>query len=345
MGDGSNVGETQLPSSLSPEAEQHASVSSDGEATPQTLANEPASISETAPTVDATTSSVPTGGQEVPSDIGVAVIPPPRKPTLLDHCVHRLMRMCFRSYEAEEVRDRRQHNETEPMALGKKVLDASLDVAWKMSDRDTARQHTVDEKVKWLFALVVVVATFTAGMVTLNSSTPVLVAGVVALLLLCLSGSLTVWYFGVKAHADVRVDEDLLAAANADVAKVVLLGKLIRTSGFNTARCNFDADVYRSALRLAAVGSLAVVVTVLARLAVPPEDDVLARLRGDPDLIRELRGPQGPAGADGWQGPLGPAGAVGPKGDQGPAGPPGSCDCTVNDSPTIDNSSLGSRDR
>jgi hypothetical protein len=246
------------------------------------------------------------------------------------------MRMCFCPYDAEEVRARQQKYRPPDQpgeASTPEGIAAALEVAWKRSERDIARQQTVDDKIKWLFAFIVVVATFTAGMVSLDSSKPVLVVGVVALLLLALSAFLTVWYFGLKNHYAVAVTDTLLCA-NANDAKKEVLHQLARGSAFNDARCRFDADVYRTALRLVSVGLVAVVLTVVARLFAPTPDDTIAKLRGDKALMNDLRGPQGPEGKPGQPGPTGPPGtsgndgSAGSAGQKGDPGPPGACSCT-----------------
>jgi len=241
--------------------------------------------------------------------------------------------MCWIECSVDEVADRKQDH-TPPAPVGQldtRVLETALDVAWRVNERDAARQSAVDEKVKWLFALIVIVGTFTAGFVEFKSSKYVLTFGAASIAILSVAGFLTVWYFGVKKSASASLEAPgLLTAPEGEQAKHRLLEHLRTVSAFNGARTRFDVDVYRAALRLVAVGTLAVILTFVARMLAPENDDIVAKLRGDPDLLRELRGPQGERGRAGKQGPPGEdgsdgvAGPAGPKGDQGAAGV---CNC------------------
>lgn len=247
--------------------------------------------------------------------------------------VHGILRMCWIECSVDEVADRKQDH-TPPAPVGQldtRVLETALDVAWRVNERDAARQSAVDEKVKWLFALIVIVGTFTAGFVEFKSSKYVLTFGAASIAILSVAGFLTVWYFGVKKSASASLEAPgLLTAPEGEQAKHRLLEHLRTVSAFNGARTRFDVDVYRAALRLVAVGTLAVILTFVARMLAPENDDIVAKLRGDPDLLRELRGPQGERGRAGKQGPPGEdgsdgvAGPAGPKGDQGAAGV---CNC------------------
>jgi hypothetical protein len=78
-----------------------------------------------------------------------------------------------------------------------------------------------------------------------------------------------------------------------------------------------------------ALRNFLVVLLVLAGLAVvsaatsqTPDQEVITRLRADPDLIERLRGPRGERGVAGPAGPAGPPGPAGPVGPVGPAGAP-----------------------
>jgi hypothetical protein len=249
--------------------------------------------------------------------------------------IHKILRMCFIECSVQEVADRKQEHTPPTPAdrLDTKVLETALDVAWRVNDQDAARQSAVDEKVKWLFALIVIVGTFTAGVVELDSSKYVLASGAAAVAVLSVAGWLTVWYFGVKNSANASLESSGLLNAPEAEAKQQVLDHLRRVSAFNGARTRFDVDVYRASLRLVAIGALAVIFTFGARLFTE-QDDLAAKLRGDPKLLRELRGPQGDPGKDGADGKDGPPGkdgqegAMGPAGPKGDSGPAGTCNCS-----------------
>lgn len=250
--------------------------------------------------------------------------------------VYTILRLCRVDYSLKEVQDRKQDHSVPdpPDGLESDVLEIALDCAWRVNEQDLARQSVIDEKVKWLFALIVIVETFTTGVVTWDSSTLVLVFGLPSILIFVMAGFLTVWYFGVKSIGSLSLDSArLLSAADKAQARHGLLQHLRRISAFNAARTRFDVDIYRAALRLVAIGVVVVVMTLLVRVFAPPEDDVVSKLRANPDLLRELRGPQGEPGKVGEKGPpgetgkagdVGPAGARGEPGEQGAAGV---CNC------------------
>lgn len=278
------------------------------------------------------------GDDKIGSTEGPGPMSPHRvaRPSLVDFVVCGVLRLCFRRYEASEVQSRSQNYvppEHDWGSVKDDVISTAIDTGWRQAERDSARQATVDDKVKWLFALIVVVATFTAGMVGAHPATPILVISLIALAIHLVAGFLTVWYFGVKSYGAAQVNTKMLLAPTQSRAKQVLLCEIMRSSAFNSARCSFDTDVYRAALRLVAVGVVAMLTAFSLTVIFPSTNelvDPLLRLRGDPVLIRDLTGPAGPPGERGARGETGlqgPEGRIGPAGPQGPEGPPGECPC------------------
>lgn len=158
-----------------------------------------------------------------------------------------------------------------------------------------------------------ILSTFVTGMFASAPSVPLLISGTIALVTLLAAGFLAVWYFGVKAHDYPEVGK-VLAATNANEAKVALLNDLAGVAEFNRKRCSFDVEVYLAIMRIVSVGVIAAIASVAVRFTAPPGDAVVTRLRGDKNLIRELRGPQGATGSNGAQGPAGPKGEPGASG-------------------------------
>lgn len=93
----------------------------------------------------------------------------------------------------------------------------------------------------------------------------------------------------------------------------------------NDQKITWLAVAHRAAQNFLGALLLLMVVTIgavihSARTAGLTNDEIVRRIRNDPELVRLLQGPVGPTGP---QGPVGPAGADGPAGAQGPTGPQG----------------------
>ena len=88
-------------------------------------------------------------------------------------------------------------------------------------------------------------------------------------------------------------------------------------ASFGETVADYLATVLIATRRAAAFSILVVLVTVMIYAFMgktPTTEDVVAKLRSDPELLKLLRGPEGKKGE---------RGAIGPEGLRGPQGPPG----------------------
>lgn len=248
------------------------------------------------------------------------------KPTLLDRATHRLMSMCLIDCTTEEVRDGRYFRKAQAIEREKASDEGAreaLALAVRLEQGEQARRAIVQDKAKWLFTLAAGLLTVFSGML-IRRPTWFGVLGVILVALPLLFATLLLLrFFGVERRSTPAVDAALLAAVGK-TAHLESLESQLLASSFNAGATDFLVDLYRAALRLAAVALCGVVALAVATVAAPTSNSLVEEIRGNPDLIRLLRGPEGPQGPQGTTGADGP---VGPQGQTGSRGPVGACGC------------------
>jgi len=132
------------------------------------------------------------------------------------------------------------------------------------------------------------------------------------------SALLLMGYLVVGKGMVPRLNPEEAAFDEARLRRQLILDAL-RSARYVESSTSFLVDIYRAAFRalLVGLGFLSIIAIMAYFPTGEPMRDLVRQLRGDPDLVRLLRGPEGP------QGPAGPAGAPGPAGPRGPQGPRG----------------------
>ena len=210
-------------------------------------------------------------------------------------------------------------------------------------EAESEHRRSVETRLTSIVNLASVAAAVTLGIITIGlgkeeSLRPASVRGLAALLSLYvvmqLVRAIRAAVQGVERRSYPDFDgTDILPAPNegqADHAR-----RLMRTllEGVHDCRTVNMDKVERMALAHCAfrnflwgVGLLAALLT-LTSLRSPQrgstDEDIIRRLRSDPQLIELLRGPKGALGPQGSPGETGPRGEKGTPGPQGPAGRPG----------------------
>jgi hypothetical protein len=250
------------------------------------------------------------------------------KASFFDRLTHRLMRMCDVDCSLDEVREgvypRRKTVVSRETASDEGAREA-LALAIRLDLGEQARRLMVQDKAKWLFTLAAGVLTLFSGMlarrpVWFSALGVALVA--VPLLMVVL---LLVRFFGTERRSMPAIDDALLSATGKGALLESLESQLAATE-FNARATDFLVDLYRASRRLAAVALSGIVVVVMVIVVAPTSNSLVEELRGNPDLVRLLRGPEGAPGPRGLEGGLGPVGPRGPPGDRGP---PASCLCVA----------------
>ncbi|MCP3065814.1 hypothetical protein LXT21_44310 [Myxococcus sp. K38C18041901] len=202
-------------------------------------------------------------------------------------------------------------------------LEIALLTATRIEAAEDASRKLVDEKARWLLGVVLVLLPIVVGLATTFPPLVSLISLVVALPL-AWAGLLLLWYFGVDVKMMVALSDDLLMAGRKQTALRELIDSIDRCVRHNAAATDFFVDVFRAARRMVGTAvALMVFVAIGAAVyrTIPDPNDVVTRLRGDPSLVRLLRGSTGEPGPKGEQGP------TGARGPQGVPGPPGKCGC------------------
>jgi hypothetical protein len=188
-------------------------------------------------------------------------------------------------------------------------------------ERAESRRKAVDDKARMLLTLVGLLVPLTA---TLASRLEWPAISLLPLVLFFVSAGIMTGYLAVGSAMLPRVSPVEATYDDENLKRALVLDNL-RSARSNDNRTSFLVDVYRAGLRAFILG-LVLVAAIAAIALVSPTDgpsQLIERIRRDPDLCEQLRGPAGPPGEAGARGDAGPAGPIGPKGDPGPAGPAG----------------------
>jgi hypothetical protein len=205
----------------------------------------------------------------------------------------------------EEVKARRYKRALDlPTLAGVAISDTLSGAADAEVANADSRRKVIDDKARMLLTLVALLIPVTAALASRLE-----LAWLVLLPLGCFlfAALVLVGYLGIGAGMTPRLSADEAAAAEEDL-KRQLVTDAFQSARYNEQCTNFLVDVYRAALRSLMAGLLLVViVATIAYVRTPdPTRRIIQQLRSDPELIRELRGPQGD------RGPAGPPGHTGP---------------------------------
>jgi hypothetical protein len=258
---------------------------------------------------------------------------PVAMPSLLDHAAHGLLWLCRIDCTADEVRDGRYPRKTQPLNREGATKDGAteaLALAVRLEQGEQARRTMVQDKAKWLFTLAAGLLTLFSGMLVRRPTWYGVVGVVLVALPLLLATLLLIRFFGTERRSTPEVDQALLTAVG-EKAQLESLDSHLLALAYNAGATDFLVDLYRASRRLAAVALCGVSMLAVATVVAPTSNSLVEEVRGNPDLVRLLRGPEGPQGD---AGALGPVGAQGPAGPAGPTGQAGSCPCPTADGGT-----------
>lgn len=188
-------------------------------------------------------------------------------------------------------------------------------------ERAESRRKAVDDKARMLLTLVGLLVPLTG---TLASRLEWPALSLMPLALFFLSAGIMTGYLAVGSAMLPKVSA-VEATYDDEKLKRTLLLDILRSARTNENRTSFLVDVYRAGLRAFILGLVAVAAIAAIALVRPTDgsSQIIERLRRDPELREQLRGPAGPQGEVGAHGAVGPVGPIGPKGDPGPPGPAG----------------------
>ncbi len=195
------------------------------------------------------------------------------------------------------------------------VLEVARGYSEDKVKRMEERRTRVDDKLERLLILNGIATTVLSGL-TMSAT----VLYMIPILLLVSSTVLVAFGLSVHRFQEVYLTRDEASKSEAEIKRALLKASLVSTKA-NSLTVDFMVDCFRAALRLL-VAAILVTLLVLgaARLLSQQSDpnELVTRLRANPDLIRVLRGPEGQPG------PRGPAGLAGHDGRDGLNG---RCDC------------------
>lgn len=263
--------------------------------------------------------------------------------------IWRLLRLCGIDLSPEELQNGRYEgknplSEAEPADEG----DATTleDLIKARYEAAGALREAVDKKIGWLLGLTGVLIPLSINLIiAAGGKTPIWFPFLGLIFVtspLVLTALLLLQYLGVGRWSQPQVDRDLLALAGAERKRRVLKD-YIAAAHFNECVNRHLVDIYRAARRMFFVALIFLTfigwLTVLWVTGIAPgspEKRIVSDLRSDPELLKLLRGPIGPAGLPGTVGPKGdqgkpgnpglqgdrgPIGPMGPQGERGPVGP------------------------
>jgi hypothetical protein len=224
--------------------------------------------------------------------------------------------LCGIECSLKSVRERRYDKAPPlPELASLSPSDALRDAAKGELTSAENRRKTVDDKARMLLTLVGLLIPVTATLASRITWPAVIV---VPLMCFLFSALLLIGYLGVGKGIQpmLSVEE---AGYEEEALKQQMIYDALSSARVTEQATDFLVDVYRAGLRALFVGLLCVVGIAVAAYVRPSDatDRIIRQLRSDPELLRELRGPEGSPG------PTGPAGPQGKPGPQGPAGPQG----------------------
>lgn len=201
---------------------------------------------------------------------------------------------------------------------GDKISPETLGLAHTLFADSNARLAGVAGKVATLLTVMGIAASGTLTSLSLIGlpSAPVFYVLFVGTALVFLgTGWFLFKFLGVGLHASPQLDQEFLDLSDGE-KKATLVCDLITATSHNNRRNDFLVDVYRAGRRLCAC-SLACslgLITFAVLSHVGQEERIITKLRADPDLLKQLRGPEGVAGAPGAAGKNGIPGQPGATG-------------------------------
>lgn len=256
--------------------------------------------------------------------------------------VYRLLRICRITLSFQEFEDRR-YSIPNPYAslelTGKKIDQTIIDLARDTFNGRIHRHDSIDRKISALLNLTAILLPLSIALIVWASERLRPIFSIILLLTvslpLFLSIVLLLEYLRLNSYMEPFVDGSYVNAAEED-RNVRIMIDYLKSSWNNHCKIDYLADVCRAATRLLCVAMLTsligggVALYFLYPKPKPKEketaEEIVLKLRSDPNLVNLLRGPQGVQGIQGpagHQGPIGPAGKQGPPGSSGPPGPAG----------------------
>lgn len=268
-----------------------------------------------------------------PPEKGAPAAKPQSKPSWLDVLTYCLLWLCHIDCTVTEIHDGRYRLTSPPLDRDKteeEGVKEGLSQAIRLDQGEQSRRAMVQDKAKWLFTLAAGLLTIVVSLLAHRPLWFGILGVVIVALPLLLATLALLRFFGVERRSVPLIDAAVLNA-KAKTAQLELLESHLKALDFNARATDFLVDLYRASRRLTAIALCGVLVLAVATVVAPTSTSLVEELRGNPDLIRLLRGPEGPAGQQGAPGSIGPAGAQGPV---GPPGPAGTCPCGAGDAGT-----------
>jgi hypothetical protein len=248
------------------------------------------------------------------------------KLSLPDRLTHRMLRLCLIDCTIGEVREQRYPRSVDAIdhvAATDEGVKEALFVAIRNELSEQARRTAVQDKAKWLFTLAAGLITLFSGVLAERPTWFSALGFVFVGLPLVIATLLLLRFFGVGRYSVPVVDSALLTAVTSKEAQIESLEGLLLAQSYNAGAIDYLVDLYRVSQRLVAVAVSLVVALAVATILVPSSSSLVKEIRGNPDLVRLLRGPEGQPGPGGIPGPSGTPGVTGPQGPPGPPGMPG----------------------
>ena len=269
------------------------------------------------------------GADSTDVDKPTVPISPPQAtaaPSLLDYLARGLLWACRIDCTAAELHEGRYPHKRWPLDREKAKDDGvreALALAIRLEEGEQARRMLVQDKAKWLFALAASLLTLFSGLLVGRPNWLIVLGVICVALPLLFAILLLLRFFGIELQSTPIIDSALLGATGI-AAQIELLDSYLVSLPFNSGVTELLIDLYRASRRLSAVALCGVILVAIATVAVPMRNSLVEEIRGNADLVRLLRGPEGPQGTQGIPGARGPAGA---QGETGLRGPEGSCPC------------------
>jgi hypothetical protein len=202
-------------------------------------------------------------------------------------------------------------------------LDDLVSASKECYENATSRRTAVTDKCKTLLTM----SSLLLGLIGILlpkslafDATWMRVVCFIAALALLNTVSLLLIFFDVGRETEMSLDQDDVDL-DADNYKKSIINMYLRCQVDTDNRTNYLVDLYRSARFFFLLAFSAVVILFSIQfVSSSPKDQteqIIQRLRSDPQLIDLLRGPKGEKGDEGGQGVQGIPGTAGAKGDPG----------------------------
>lgn len=203
-----------------------------------------------------------------------------------------------------------------PIANSELLLSESVRI-WEGED---GRKNSIDEKSK---ILLTVSALLIAGISALSRYIEPCWLLVLPMIPALMAVALVLIYFRIQSVAVIELNKLDWNRGPEDL-KVALAHQYIDCANYLSSRNDYRAGIYRAAARAILLAAfLFIPVFMAASFSYSEDTKMLKLIRTNSELLRELRGPEGPIGSPGPRGDPGPPGPQGKDGPVGPAGPRG----------------------